>query len=81
MPEPARISAPPAIRLSARESDVSGVVVVSATGAQNLLSWYSSYGTVDVAAPGGSRFQTPTFDSTRGRVLSSPDRTIRMACW
>src|SRR4029079_3414196 len=26
--------------------------------------------TTDVAAPGGSRFQTPTFDPNRGRVLS-----------
>jgi subtilisin family serine protease len=45
--------------------------VVSATGAQNLLSWFSTYGMiVDVTAPGGSRFQTPTFDPNRGRVLS-----------
>ncbi len=30
-------------------------------------SWYSTYGNVsDVAAPGGSRFQTPTFDPNRG---------------
>jgi subtilisin family serine protease len=48
-----------------------GVVVVSATGAANLLSWFSTYGmVVDVAAPGGSRFQTPKFDSARGRVLA-----------
>jgi subtilisin family serine protease len=52
-------------------TELPGVVVVSATGAANLLAWYSSYGNlVDVAAPGGSRFQTPTFDSARGRVLS-----------
>ncbi len=52
-------------------TELPGVVVVSATGAANLLAWYSSYGKiVDVAAPGGSRFQTPTFDSSRGRVLS-----------
>jgi lantibiotic leader peptide-processing serine protease len=52
-------------------TELPGVVVVSATGAQNLLSWFSSYGKiVDVAAPGGSRFQTPTFDSARGRVLA-----------
>jgi subtilisin family serine protease len=51
--------------------EIPGVVVVSATGAANLLSWYSSYGMiVDVAAPGGSRFQTPTLDTARGRVLS-----------
>jgi subtilisin family serine protease len=52
-------------------TEIPGVVVVSATGAQNLLSWYSSYGNItDVTAPGGSRFQTPTPDTSRGRVLS-----------
>jgi lantibiotic leader peptide-processing serine protease len=52
-------------------TELPGVVVVSATGAENLLSWFSTYGKiVDVAAPGGSRFQTPTFDSARGRVLA-----------
>ena len=45
------------------------MVVVTATGAENLLAWYSSYGNItDVTAPGGSRFQTPTPDPTRGRV-------------
>ena len=52
-------------------TELPGVVVVSATGAQNLLTWYSTYGNiVDVTAPGGSRFQTPTFDANRGRVLA-----------
>jgi subtilisin family serine protease len=52
-------------------TELPGVVVVTATGAQNLLAWYSSYGNLtDVTAPGGSRFQTPTFDSARGRVLA-----------
>ena len=52
-------------------TELPGVVVVTATGAQNLLSWYSTYGNVtDVAAPGGSRYQTPTFDPNRGRVLA-----------
>ena len=52
-------------------TELPGVVVVSATGAQNLLAWYSTYGNiVDVTAPGGSRFQTPTFDANRGRVLA-----------
>ena len=52
-------------------TELPGVVVVTATGAENLLSWFSTYGNVtDVAAPGGSRFQTPTFDSARGRVLA-----------
>ena len=51
--------------------ELPGVVVVTATGAQNLLSWFSSYGNLTgVAAPGGSRFQTPTFDPNRGRVLA-----------
>ena len=57
-------------------TELPGVVVVTATGAQNILSWYSTYGnTTDVAAPGGSRFQTPTPDTTRGRVLSTYSRT------
>ena len=52
-------------------TELPGVVVVSATGAQNLLTWYSTYGNiVDVTAPGGSRFQTPTDDASRGRVLA-----------
>jgi lantibiotic leader peptide-processing serine protease len=52
-------------------TEIPGVVVVTATGAENLLSWYSTYGNVtDVTAPGGSRYQTPTFDSARGRVLA-----------
>jgi subtilisin family serine protease len=57
-------------------TELPGVVVVTATGAQNLLSWYSTYGNIgDVAAPGGSRFQTPTFDPNRGRVLSTYSST------
>ena len=52
-------------------TEIPGVVVVTATGAENLLSWYSTYGNVaDITAPGGSRFQTPTFDPVRGRVLA-----------
>jgi subtilisin family serine protease len=51
--------------------EIPGVVVVTATGAANLLSWYSTYGNIaDVTAPGGSRFQTPTPDTSRGRVLA-----------
>ena len=57
-------------------TELPGVVVVTATGAENLLSWFSTYGNVaDVTAPGGSRFQTPTFDSARGRVLSTYSAT------
>ena len=56
--------------------EIAGVVVVTSTGAQNLLSWFSTYGNItDVTAPGGSRFQTPTFDSNRGRVLSTYSST------
>ncbi len=52
-------------------TEIPGVVVVTATGAQNLLAWYSTYGnTTDVTAPGGSRFQTPTPNAARGRVLA-----------
>lgn len=57
-------------------TEIPGVVVVTATGAENLLAWYSTYGNVtDVAAPGGSRFQTPTFDPNRGRVLATYSST------
>src|SRR3954454_16622253 len=57
-------------------TEIPGVVVVTATGAENLLSWFSTYGNVaDVAAPGGSRFQTPTPDTARGRVLSTYSST------
>ena len=57
-------------------TEIPGVVVVTATGAQNLLSWFSTYGNItDVTAPGGSRFQTPTPDTTRGRVLSTYSST------
>jgi len=57
-------------------TEISGVVVVSATGAENLLAWYSSYGMItDVTAPGGSRFQTSPLDTARGRVLSTYSST------
>lgn len=57
-------------------TELPGVVVVSATGAENLLAWYSSYGmTTDVTAPGGSRFQTTPLDTARGRVLSTYSHT------
>ncbi|APU39715.1 S8 family serine peptidase [Streptomyces sp. NPDC056254] len=50
-----------------------GVVTVSATGDQGLRSYYSSYGlgVVDVAAPGGDRFQVPATPDANGRVLST----------
>ncbi|MGN9762663.1 S8 family peptidase [Streptomyces sp. SD31] len=51
-----------------------GVVTVSATGVQNLKSYYSSYGygVVDIAAPGGDRLhQIPDTPSKNGRILST----------
>ncbi|MFF7895566.1 S8 family serine peptidase [Streptomyces sp. NPDC007907] len=51
-----------------------GVVTVSATGVNNVKSYYSSYGkgVVDVAAPGGDgRYQTPDTPSKNGRILSA----------
>ncbi|KUL42904.1 S8 family peptidase [Streptomyces regalis] len=51
-----------------------GVVTVSATGVQNLKSYYSSYGygVVDIAAPGGDRlYQLPDTPSKNGRILST----------
>ncbi|MFF0205100.1 S8 family serine peptidase [Streptomyces sp. NPDC005017] len=51
-----------------------GVVTVSATGVQNLKSYYSSFGmgVVDVAAPGGDRkYQIPDTPSKNGRILST----------
>lgn len=54
-----------------------GVVTVSATGVQNVKSYYSSYGygVVDLAAPGGDRlYQIPDTPSKNGRILSTlPD--------
>ncbi|MFF3336136.1 S8 family serine peptidase [Streptomyces sp. NPDC002888] len=51
-----------------------GVVTVSATGVQNLKSYYSSYGksVIDIAAPGGDRkYQLPDTPSKDGRILST----------
>ncbi|HZG04139.1 MAG TPA: S8 family serine peptidase [Streptomyces sp.] len=50
-----------------------GVVTVSATGVQDLKSYYSSYGhrVADVAAPGGDRYQIPDTPSGNGRILST----------
>ncbi|MFF4762315.1 S8 family serine peptidase [Streptomyces sp. NPDC001292] len=50
-----------------------GVVTVSATGVQNLKSYYSNYGdgVIDVAAPGGDRYQIPGTPSGNGRILST----------
>ncbi|MGW4734526.1 S8 family serine peptidase [Streptomyces shenzhenensis] len=50
-----------------------GVVTVSATGVKGAKSYYSSYGkgVVDVAAPGGDRYQIPDTPSQNGRILST----------
>lgn len=50
-----------------------GVVTVSATGDEGLRSYYSSYGlgVVDVAAPGGDKWQVPATPDANGRVLST----------
>jgi subtilisin family serine protease len=50
-----------------------GVVTVTATGVQNLKSYYSSYGlnVADIAAPGGDRYQIPDTPSKNGQILST----------
>jgi subtilisin family serine protease len=50
-----------------------GVVTVTATGVQNLKSYYSSYGlgVADIAAPGGDAYQIPDTPSKNGRILST----------
>ncbi|MGW7258144.1 S8 family peptidase [Streptomyces sp. NPDC054834] len=50
-----------------------GVVTVSATGVKGAKSYYSSYGkgVVDVAGPGGDKFQIPDTPSKNGRILST----------
>lgn len=55
-----------------------GVVTVSATGVKGTKSYYSSYGlgVVDVAAPGGDKYQIPDTPSANGRILSTlPNNT------
>ncbi|MFJ6988604.1 MULTISPECIES: S8 family peptidase [unclassified Streptomyces] len=50
-----------------------GVVTVSATGVKGAKSYYSTYGVgaIDVAAPGGDRYQIPETPSANGRILST----------
>ncbi|PKW06942.1 Subtilase family protein [Streptomyces sp. 1222.5] len=53
-----------------------GVVTVSAVGVRGAKSYYSSYGrgVVDVAGPGGDKYQIPDTPSKNGRILSTlPD--------
>ncbi|GGV17107.1 peptidase S8 [Streptomyces filipinensis] len=50
-----------------------GVVTVSAVGVKGAKSYYSSYGqgVIDVAGPGGDKFQIPDTPSKNGRILST----------
>ncbi|MBB5933706.1 S8 family peptidase [Streptomyces zagrosensis] len=56
-----------------------GVVTVSATGVKSLKSYYSNYGLnpsaasgqIDVAGPGGDRYQVPELPAKDGRILST----------
>ncbi|MBL1086354.1 S8 family serine peptidase [Streptomyces actinomycinicus] len=50
-----------------------GVVTVSAVGVKGSKSYYSSYGqgVVDVAGPGGDKYQIPDTPSKNGRILST----------
>jgi hypothetical protein len=50
-----------------------GVVTVSAVGVKGAKAYYSSYGkgVVDVAGPGGDKYQIPDTPSKNGRILST----------
>jgi subtilisin family serine protease len=50
-----------------------GVVTVSSTGVKGAKSYFSSYGdgAIDVAAPGGDKYQIPDTPSQNGRILST----------
>ncbi|SDK85492.1 S8 family peptidase [Streptomyces indicus] len=50
-----------------------GVVTVSSTGVKGAKSYFSTYGkgVVDVAAPGGDKYQIPDTPSKNGRILST----------
>ncbi|MEU6081754.1 S8 family serine peptidase [Streptomyces sp. NPDC047108] len=50
-----------------------GVVTVSATGPKALKSYYSNYGLnqIDVAGPGGDKYQVPDAPAKDGRILST----------
>ncbi|MFF4897684.1 S8 family serine peptidase [Streptomyces sp. NPDC001068] len=50
-----------------------GVVTVSAVGVNGTKSYYSSYGrgVIDVAGPGGDKYQIPDTPSKNGRILST----------
>ncbi|MFJ1607203.1 S8 family serine peptidase [Streptomyces sp. NPDC088253] len=50
-----------------------GVVTVASTGVTGAKSYFSSYGkgVIDVAAPGGDKYQIPDTPSQNGRILST----------
>ncbi|MCX4453181.1 S8 family serine peptidase [Streptomyces sp. NBC_01340] len=50
-----------------------GVVTVASTGVTGAKSYFSSYGkgVIDVAAPGGDKYQSPDTPSKNGRILST----------
>ncbi|MEV4447873.1 S8 family serine peptidase [Streptomyces mirabilis] len=50
-----------------------GVVTVASTGVTGAKSYFSSYGKgiIDVAAPGGDKYQIPDTPSKNGRILST----------
>ncbi|MEV7346714.1 S8 family serine peptidase [Streptomyces sp. NPDC093544] len=50
-----------------------GVVTVSSTGVNSTKSYFSTYGkgVIDVAAPGGDKYQIPDTPSQNGRILST----------
>ncbi|MFC5146641.1 S8 family peptidase [Streptomyces aureoversilis] len=50
-----------------------GVVTVSSTGVKSAKAYYSNYGLnqVDVAAPGGDKYQVPDLPAKDGRILST----------
>ncbi|MEU1788763.1 S8 family serine peptidase [Streptomyces sparsogenes] len=50
-----------------------GVVTVAATGVTSAKSYYSNYGLgqIDVAGPGGDKYQVPELPAKDGRILST----------
>ncbi|MZD08160.1 S8 family serine peptidase [Streptomyces sp. SID5785] len=54
-------------------TQLKGVVTVSATGVNRTKSYYSTYGrgVIDIAAPGGDKYQIPDTPSKTGTILST----------
>lgn len=62
-------------------AELTGVVTVSAVGV-NTLAYYSSIGSpVEVTAPGGDPFQTPSTVYGRGRILAGWSSTDETGLW